>query len=433
MVPFTKQWGASQRMYYLAKQLHNAGIEVTVIHASFGYNSFSEKPISWKSIPVQIVPYAIQKIQEGYQSSKSSKPEGREKFDIRRALFGALKNTFRSMYHFTERAIFNDFGRNGVIAYIWSLAAWRKMSQEIQSGNISDVIISGPYFSTFNLINRIKKRDRSVRVVLDYRDPWNNLPKGSSFYSKKMEFHYLKKADKIVTFSQEFANDLMSEYRLDSRKFLVVYNGYDEESWSNFRIDSENDSQTVSKITQRKMTISYIASSISIGDNFRNPSSLVSAFCSSQYSSCMSLNLVGVEDPDQFENLIPPHVSINLFARVTPIESLRIMSNSDILVILTTDSKPSLYTLTGKLFDYLRSGAFIVGITNDDQIAYARLIEKLGVGVVSSNSTEDIRKKIDQLHVRWKTGDLRLPASFDPRVYSRQAQNEKLVSWLVSS
>ena len=127
-------------------------------------------------------------------------------------------------------------------------------------------------------------------------------------------------------------------------------------------------------------------------------------------------------------------LEVNLMNRVPPQRTLEIMVESDVLIILTTDEKPSLYTLTGKLFDYMRSGAYIIGVSNDKAIAYGRFIEALGIGVSCSNDTSSLKLSFESTYELWVNNRLK-PAVSSKKVeaYSRYNQNEKLVNWIKSS
>jgi len=434
MVPYTNQWGASQRMYYLANQLVDNGFDVSLVHASFGLNESFEKKKAWKSILVSIKPEFIQKLQERNQAGLQGSRNKKNSKSIRSLVHDGFSYLLHKGHYLVERQLYNDFGRTGIFARIWSLNAWSSIKKESISCDTEHVILSGPYFSTFGISEKIKKNFPEVKVTLDYRDPWSHLPKGSTFCSRYKEEKYLNIADNITVFSDMFGQDLAETYDFNHQKLMTVYNGYDIESWRGVLSNSANVEKGSDQLSNEKMVVSYIASNIILNNGFRDPANFIESLSSSKYAKNIELNLVGVDDKSQFEKYRSTDLKINLLNRVPPQRTLEIMIQSDVLIILTTDLKPSLYTLTGKLFDYLRSGAYIVGVSNDEAIAYSRLIEDLEVGVSCSNDVNRLRQVVDGSYEKWLGGLLRPKLSNESiESFSRYHQNEKLISWMRSN
>lgn len=73
------------------------------------------------------------------------------------------------------------------------------------------MIISGPYFSVFGLCGKIKQRYRNVKVVLDYRDPWN-LWNNAHGIANILEHRNIRKCDKVVCFSEDFRRDMQKRF-----------------------------------------------------------------------------------------------------------------------------------------------------------------------------------------------------------------------------
>ena len=64
MIPYTRIWGASQRMYYLANQLVDSGFDTTVISGFYGEFKHEGKYSNFEHIPVLTKPKFIQNHQE---------------------------------------------------------------------------------------------------------------------------------------------------------------------------------------------------------------------------------------------------------------------------------------------------------------------------------------------------------------------------------
>jgi len=428
MVNHTKQWGGAQRMYFLAQQLVDNGYKVTVVHASYGRSSFLKKNVLFESVPVMIRPAIFQRYQEKSQDddvfiSNSSGGKHKVKYYI--------KNIFRPLYRFIERYFYNDFGGTGFYVHLWSMQAWPVIKGIIKKNGTKQVIISGPYFSSFRLSGLIHSNFPKTKLILDYRDPWNHLIKGSSFITRRKEKRYLEVADHITVFSEQFRADLMHSYHIDSGKVHSIYNGYDKCEWIKAAKELDYIKQINKNITNdRKMVISYIASSIVLNDTYRDITKFVISLSLSKFKDNIILNLVGVRSVKEFHEFNFLGLNVNLIERVAHEKTLKILLKSDIVIILSTEKKPSLYTLTGKLFDCIRSGAFILGISNNKDIAYGKIINELGVGMTVANTVDELQLVINKLFLAWQSGKL-MPHKIDANImntYSRSYQNKQLIN-----
>ena len=430
MVPHTLQWGASQRMHFLANQLVASGYDVTLFHASFGSNNTMSLDSNYNKVVSYIYPSFLQRIQSGMQlafrlnSQKSS--------ILKTSLFVFVRNIFIYFYRFFDKYFFNDFNRIGLFTYLWNFSVSKRIQKCHNSKKFNLVIISGPYFTNFRLISFIKKK-LFVPVFLDYRDPWNLLRDGS-FYTRYTEKKLCSKADLLIFFSDNFREDMISRFRLDPNKCLTMYNGYDNNAWSKLSILPLN---LRAKVNNR-FIISYVSSHISLDPSSgRDPSNLISAISCSSLASSFHLNLIGCDNIHSISQHLKSHnLSFNTYGKVDHLKSLEFLSESHLVVILSSDSKPSSYTLTGKLFDCIKSGAMILGISNEE-IAYSDVISNNNLGFNCSNSSSDIQQKLKKsltLLNELTNSDLvssNRSSYFKPminsHVYSRYFQNQKLI------
>ena len=104
------------------------------------------------------------------------------------------------------------------------------------------------------------------------------------------------------------------------------------------------------------------------------------------------------------------------------------MNSSDVLIVLTTNEYPSKYIVTGKLFDCIRSGAFILGIANDSRVDYIQIIERLGIGAYCKNNEDEIRKSLNIIYEKWVNKSLNYFDLIDRHRYSRRYQNNKFIN-----
>lgn len=433
MVPHTAQFGASQRMYVLAEQLIKEKYNVHVLHSSYGVNNNFGKNPSFNAKTILIKPNFIQKAQEQNQSNNSSKIKSSIKEKLLDGFIALTKNIFRGCHQTIERSFYNDW-LHGVYAHLWCIQACPEADKIIKRNKTGHIIISGPYFTTFMIGKKIKKKYTNINLILDYRDPWNFLPAGSNIYTRYKERNYLNIADKISVFSEKFKSDIHKTYNISKDNIISVYNGYDETEWS----ETERKKNTTFPFPcsikgNGKLVISYISSNITIGDGFRDVNNLLRALALADESERIALNLVGVSDKNEFDKFIGSNLAVNLINRVTHKNSLEILTHSDIVIILSTEKIPSLYTITGKLFDCIRSRAFILGVSNNLNIEYCKIIKKYDLGRTATNDITNLKNVFNKLFKLWASGNLKSSNMNNiPYFFSRAFQNKKLINYINS-
>jgi glycosyltransferase involved in cell wall biosynthesis len=415
MIPHTNIWGASQRIYYLSKHLKENGYDVTVMHASFGLFE-TDKTIDYKTIPIEIKPGFLQKYQNRLQqvntsSDLSENPKRKKIFKI----------IFKAIYHFLEKIFFNDFGGNGFLVFMWNKQAWLALKKLFADKQPAIFIVSGPYFGTFSLVEKIKNNFPNTKIIIDYRDPWNLLKKGS-IYTNYKEKKYIDLCDKISFFSEKFSVDMCRQFLIKPEKCLTVYNGYDSILWDKV------ENSTKPKEINDKMVLSYVGSHIIFErNNYRDPSNLLNAVTNFENAQDLIVNFVGCHDkPKNFE--VKTKAQINFISTVSHRKALEYMNSSDVLIVLTTNEYPSKYIVTGKLFDCIRSGAFILGIANDSRVDYIQIIERLGIGAYCKNNEDEIRKSLNIIYEKWVNKSLNYFDLIDRHRYSRRYQNNKFIN-----
>ena len=76
------------------------------------------------------------------------------------------------------------------------------------------ILISGPPFSLFRLVNDIRQIDEKVKIILDYRDGWSNRIRSKKFYIKKImnniEKKLLDKCNYVLCATSQIYNDVSS-------------------------------------------------------------------------------------------------------------------------------------------------------------------------------------------------------------------------------
>ncbi|MCI9033755.1 MAG: glycosyltransferase family 4 protein [Lachnospiraceae bacterium] len=394
MLPYTSSFGSCQRIYYLSNYLVEKGFHVTVMAEKTGN-----------------VNKGLNAMERKYESHWL---EGKPYFGVGILNTGLAKKV--------SGIIFNEIYENTAFQhYMWRVVNTREILRFIKKRKIQTVIISGPYFSVFGLCGKIKQRYNNVKVVLDYRDPWNLWNDGHGIASI-LESRCIRKSDKVVCFSDDFKSDMQKRFPTRQGKYEVVYNGYYEKIWKEIEIKQTD---------HKRMVFKYIGGiSFPAGkDDFRNPKALIDAFLSVCIDRDMELQFIGVGKLTREMRMVEQKSKhkIRFCSPVSVAESLRQMTEGDVLIsIHDAGNQSDQYILSAKLFDYLRSGKVIVNIGKEGS-ALSSFIKKRGVGFSCENQRTVIEKKLLWLYALWQNNGgviERENRKFDCSIYGRDYQNE---------
>ncbi|HRY84610.1 MAG TPA: hypothetical protein P5533_08260, partial [Candidatus Cloacimonadota bacterium] len=113
---------------------------------------------------------------------------------------------------------------------------------------------------------------------------------------------------------------------------------------------------------------------------------------------------------------------------ITHGETLIEMQTADVLLIYIPSGPNSASVLTGKLFEYLRTGKAILTIAPPKGLA-AKIVTEAGTGFVADfDDISSIKEQVHKLYISWKQGSLKLIKSDQSYIsrFSRQEQARQL-------
>lgn len=389
MWPNMSMWGETQRMYYLANHLGAHGWHVLVISPSYDTHrrDLDDKEQKYTNI-------YLGKIS---QKSRDIGAEGK------RRSFGMQQKVKNQVSYIINQCGEWIYGEPD-IAEIYRKSSWvRQYGNEIckiiQEEAIKNVIISVPSFTFMKLGKLIKRKCVGAVIIYDYRDPWYlwRRKKNPAYFREK---YYLQFANCIVGFSERFRNDMIKEMGIVPRKINTVYNGYFEKGWK--KLQESKDLSKITGITKsvNKMIITYTGymSLNNKKDNYRNPANLISAV---KNIPDVELYLVGISGTEE-----RVEDNVHYIGEVTQQKSFAYMKQSDVLVsIHDTSDNSGEYLISGKFYDYMRSGKVILHIGKENGLM-PEFIKKFKLGVVCQNKVGELQQKILLLRNLWKEGKL---------------------------
>jgi len=401
MLPYSNTFGGCQRMYFLAENLVENGVDVTVLSSKKVRHGFFGKKINFDSL---------------YFGNEASPPIFCEEQYSAKVL---IKNKLRTLTDKIASYYFNEPSNLLAIrAFFWLAKYKKQILLSIEEKNIDTVIVSGPPFTLFSIVKDIKKKYPKVKVILDYRDPWGlwNYKKSIAYFREQS---YLKKADQVVVVTPMAMEDTYIHFKL-KQKPEVVYNGYSDLVWKG--IDQKT------PVINTKINISFIGSIDFLENSYRNTKPFFAAY--EKYQDDIELRFVGAEKTKETEFLISKYKGVEILPKVTQEESLEYMMSSDVLLTMHTASDGSgKYLIQGKVFDYLKSGKllFSIGAKNDFTNVF---IDKNKVGLTCDNNIKDIENVFEQLIKLKDEGEFissNEVNDFNVSDYSRENQNNAYV------
>jgi len=433
MIPYVPQWGACQRMYFLADYLQGHGYDVYVVHAQRSeYSGDYGHQIQFHSIPIKLTT-EISSDRSTSDDSVSLKSVNSGKWKM--ATIGFIKSIIKqSNFLSLERIVFNEplLGL-GLYGYIFGRNARKKIFRTIFEHKVRHVIISGPPFSLFGLAPQIKKHFPEVNIILDYRDPWNT-PNQTYCISSIMERNALAYADKVVFINDRMRSDISLKYNLPNEKCAVVFNGYSKLDWDEVFKNTICPGTNCGHPLSDRMIIGHIGSISFNNGGHRDLSSFLEAFQLFQNDKHILLRFVGIKSSDIVEKIkqqFPENLEI--LPPVNTRIALNYMLECDVLFLNHTDEKTGRYVLTGKFFDYIRSGKVILGIANNEETYFLKIIQQHQLGIVCSSQSTQIFECLELLYKKWMTGslqELRKDDGLDIEELSRENQNSKYLQLL---
>ena len=421
MIPYAPTWGSCQRMYYLADYLQEHGHEVYVVHAKNPafFSDFGHK-ISFHQIPIPVAEWRM--------------PAGNNKgFFCKASTFIAKWMVYlirRSGLYRLEAFVLNEpYVGMGISGYTFSRNARDEIAALISGSGLKNVIISAPPFSVFSLAPWMKRNFPGVQVIFDYRDPWNS-PFSSHVISSLLERIFLKSADTVVFLNDRMREDSVKTYSLPPEKCRVILNGFSETEWKGALRESDTRNGT----PVDTMVIAYVGNISFYEAGYRDIGLFLDAFAQFSRNRRVLLRFVGVDPgsvPGSLRDRLPGNVEF--LPNVATRSALSYMLKSDVLLMYFIEPRTGRYVLTGKLFDYIRSGKVIFGVAATEDTYFLEVIRKKHLVIGCLHNAPEITRCLEELYGNWERGtlqELRTDPPADRDRCSRDAQNSRFLDIL---
>ena len=310
----------------------------------------------------------------------------------------------------------------------WIRPSVRFLEDFIKSNEIEIVITTGPPHSIHLIGLRLKKKIKTIKWVADFRDPWSewdlldtlSLTSMARKKHQRQEREVLTFADSVITIAPFHVERLEA---LSGRKVDLLTNGFDVDDFTSIK---------------RKKTLKFTLRHIGIVDELRDPRPILQSIkelCSNEtdFVGHVMVEFIGnvnsvfrhyVEDDEVLKSIVS-------FRDTLPHdELLQLYGETDVQLLVLAHTSIAPGNLPGKLFEYLASGNFIVGIgpTNGDA---ANVLTETNAGIVLERTDHDgIKDVIMKFYDEWRNGNSAM--SRDVSRYTRENLARQLVGLLGS-
>lgn len=299
------------------------------------------------------------------------------------------------------------------------------------------LITSGPPSSL--LLGPYLKRLYGIPFVCEFRDEWVNNPERTNLpqtaqagsREREMEARVIASASGLAYLTEAMRNNFSVRYPvLASRPVAIVPNGFDEEDFKGL-------------VPVPQTEAFHLVYTGSFYDR-RQPDSLWQAILGLYDRNViapgqMVVDIFGKNTPGFVLGRYADNTAIRATVRFHPFlshrESLQAMLNSAALLLYIPSGENTKSVLTGKIFDYLRSGRPIMAIVPPEGLA-AELVSNASAGLIADHGDiTGIQNNLLSLFRAWQNDPSHSPEpDWDYiKTYARQNLAQRLAGLLMEA
>lgn len=294
----------------------------------------------------------------------------------------------------------------------WLFSARKAIDDIVNNSNIDAVYSSSPPY-TCSLIARYAKRKYGLPWVAGFRDPWTGFISAPKRWSlpraidRGLEHSVFHEADAVECAWTGIIKDALNKYPdLPGNKFHHVPNGFDSA-----------DFPKVEPVHNNVFTMTYTGSMY----GRRNPESLFAALEQLIQSGKLKpdsfklrfIGRFGAEVENMFEKA-SFRKSIEVISYMPHSDSIKMLMQSDALLLIVDESKESEEIVPGKVYEYLGVKKPILAIAPRNS-AIAELIAETRSGALAHQSEIDaIADNFMLIFGNWNISDNNSNAAFAP-------------------
>lgn len=238
----------------------------------------------------------------------------------------------------------------------WVKPSIKYLSKYLIENPVDAIVSTGPPHSMHLIALGLKKKFPEIKWILDFRDPWTDidfykdlhLSKWADKKHHKLESEVVKSADKIVTVSKSWAEELTKNH---NRKVEVITNGFDVDDFKELKF----------KNNSNDFTIVHLGSM----NKDRNPDVFWKVIAElNKIGTFVKVQLIGQIDETVKQSIVRFNLEKNILhiPYLKHKEALQYAKNANILLLSVNNTPNLMGVIPGKLFEYLALNKVILNI-----------------------------------------------------------------------
>ena len=319
------------------------------------------------------------------------------------------------------------------VQVLWSIPSFLPAISVINKKNIDVIFSSAPPFSSLVFASWLS-RITGVPYVADFRDEWVDfIDKYYDSHKKvfgrgivrRMEEKVVKHAAAVTMASPSYVENLRKKYTISSDNIFEITNGFDVEDYTPDLFENN-------AYRSGKLTIGYFGSVINA-----NTAHYFLEACrrlltrKPEYKEQIAVHFTGRISADE-------NVRIEEYLDDVPIvrhgymehsEVIRMMKQTDVLLVLVDDLPGAERMISGKIFEYLYSRKTVLAVVPQGG-EVDRIVRTVGCGIsCPPRDMEKIGQAVEALILRWEQGKLNQGNSANENLiqaYSREVLASRL-------
>lgn len=256
----------------------------------------------------------------------------------------------------------------------------------------SAIYSSGPPRSSA-LVGLLLHWTLAIPWILEFRDPWypSARPLRRRFEAMLHSF-LLKHADAVIAVTEGHALDLKNTWNVPPEKLHVIRNGFDEDDFRNGQEDYRG------TLPKGYFHISHLGTIYEGHSGQFFPALRELTIERPDLTNRLHVNIIGYPDQQVLRLANDPQLKplIHFQGMISHEESLQVMRASNGLLIFLADPRFSRMAVSGKTYEYLRTGRPILAIAHDGGVKELIREGKAGC-VVHPEDTAGIKQALQTL------------------------------------
>ncbi|MFC1730322.1 glycosyltransferase [candidate division KSB1 bacterium] len=301
------------------------------------------------------------------------------------------------IFRFIDRKLFVPDSK-----ILWNGFAFRRAVKLVKTYRFSAVLSTAPPFSTHLLAMKIAKILK-IPWIADFRDGWTTmdfLPPERKLY---MKFHRyfekktIRKADTYLAVSQKILNDLAKDSDTPDERGILIYNGYDEQDFTQVPPDRSSFNLTFMGTVTKWADPSVFFKAIRAAADLHK-----------SMSEYLKINIVGNILDSRLIKTAGAYDLENKLIMTGYLEhkkAVELVCKSQVLLFpITNLTSPGV--ITGKLFEYCASGKPIVAYVPEGEASNLLREMRPDTHFCTENNYMETADYIKERFLEWEQGSV---------------------------